>query len=203
MPTIQQTIIKISGFRKFPHGWNFGSGVPLSEEMFLRGITLLKLAEAGEIERSNAFLGDDGELQITFHFNKDTAAFTLEVDGTVSITEDEEGKIVSQLEELSDNESYSRLWEISKAQNSLELSTSNTIGTRRMVGFLRRRLDRHRMINVYRWSRHSVLKKTACQSANTYKNITLMLRGIRSSSGISAKKFFQTTAKLNKVSNRK
>jgi hypothetical protein len=174
MSNIMETMNKVANFQSLPKGWSFGEGVPLSNQNFRRGLVLLTLADIAQIGRTDASLGDDGELQLIFNFNTFSAAFTLETDGTASVTIDKRGKIISQYEGLSDKQAASTLWEM--VQN-VELTLESSIsagGTKENFDLVAppssRRLVRVTPKRVSQSLKFPVRKQTAVLPAPTLEN---------------------------------
>lgn len=126
MPTVAETIRKVNEFAELPNGWHFGEGVPLSEDMRSNAIRFLKLAEVMGIRRMNAFPGVGGEIEVTFYHNDSMLELTLELDGSITIAEDELNDQVYFRENASRRDALTKLAEFSqKIWDSSESFTAN------------------------------------------------------------------------------
>lgn len=115
MPTIAETIKKVSDFAALSEGWHFGEGGPPSEEMRRRAVFLLRAAHVFfGIDRTNAFPGVRGQIQVTFYHAERMLELTLETDGTVTIAEDEGDREIVFEEGASDAEAFASLREFSQ-----------------------------------------------------------------------------------------
>jgi hypothetical protein len=140
MPTVANTINKVNSFGELSNGWHFGEGVSPSKQIRELAIKFLRVAEIMGINRTNAFPGVDGQIQVTFYHEDSMLEVTLEPDGSFTLAEDE-GSTQSLFEEgASRSKAYARLREFSdKIWDSSESSTVN-IMTRNLAGSLVRHL---------------------------------------------------------------
>ncbi len=195
MSNILQTIDKIIDFENFPNGWNFGEGVPLGIQTARRGEALLYLGEAAGLSEVDAFLGDEGELQLIFSFNECSAAFTFETDNSVSITIDRKGEIISQLEDLTDEQAEDRLWQMAQnVEHTLESLISNTgmIKTKDFQAQLSNHLPVKKIMKKeYPSLKYDVPSRKVVPSAITSKGTIRISLESQQSSGISQTAYFQ------------
>lgn len=126
MPSLVETIKKINSFAELPQGWHFGEGVPPSPEMRDKAKRVIQAAEYWGLERANAFPGAHGEIQVTFYRDNRMLELSLELDGSVTMAEDEGKTQVDFREDATISEAYSHLREFSQSVwTILELSTVN------------------------------------------------------------------------------
>lgn len=184
MPSISDAIKNVKSFSVLPVGWHFGEGVPLDEDVKNRGLKLLSDAESFGFDKFDAFPGIDGELQITFHSNDYTAAFTMEINGTVGIVEDENGVILSDREGISDAESRDILWEMAYRTQITSESSIPYDGARRRNDSPVWRLDQHQT-QAYLLSILNAFSLKVAKSAVISKNTIRRWRAAQSSSGAS------------------
>ncbi len=128
MPTLIEVITKVRSFTELPVGWHFGGGVPASPQMMERAIMLVRFAAASGIKRANAFPGVDGEIQVTFYHEDSMLELSLELDGSITIAQDE-GKSQIHFKEFAGiTDALTILTEFSqKVWESSESSTESTM----------------------------------------------------------------------------
>jgi hypothetical protein len=114
MPTMRETIQKVSGFADLPQGWHFGEGVPPSQGRIGQAIGFLEYASFIDIERANAFPGVRGQVEVTFYSGNRMLEITIESDDSITIAEDHDREQVSFEENLSKSDAYRRLEEFSQ-----------------------------------------------------------------------------------------
>lgn len=114
MPTIAETIKKINEFADLPQGWHFGEGVSPSKETRERAKKLLHAASWHGLERSNAFPGVNGQLQVTFYNADRMLELTIENDNSATIAIDKGSTQLAFREGASKAEAYAALEEFSQ-----------------------------------------------------------------------------------------
>ena len=78
------TAEKIRQFKELPVGWNYGEGVPPTEETISTALRLnIEVAAAG-FKRTNAFPGENGEIQVTAYHQSIYLEMMIEPDGLIT-----------------------------------------------------------------------------------------------------------------------
>jgi len=171
MPTVAETIKKISSFAELPIGWHFGEGVSSFPENIEEATKLLRFAGFLGVTRTNAFPGINGQVQVTFYHKDLMLELTLESDGFVTIAEDESDTQVVFREGAPKIEAYAKLIEFSqKVWDSSESFIVDTT-TQNAATFLVRHLSRL-ATKVSPLSRLTVPFSLARRSANTLSGFT-------------------------------
>lgn len=80
------TIAKISSFLSLEDGWNYGEGVAPTASKASEAAGLVRLLEGLGLSETNAFPGMDGEILIRAYHHDHVLSFTLETDGTISMS---------------------------------------------------------------------------------------------------------------------
>lgn len=114
MPTLAETVQKINEFAELPDGWHFGEGTAPSKHFRDGAILLLRVAKVLGIEVMNAFPGIHGEVQITFYRGESVLEIDLELDGSITIAEDEGRRQVSFEENQSGADAINKLREFAQ-----------------------------------------------------------------------------------------
>ncbi len=123
MPNLFHTINKINGFADLPIGWKFGKGKSIDGAKRILAKNFLEYGADNDIERFNAFAGEDGELLVSFYFEDNVLDITLENDGSVTVAEDKGDEQISFSSSLDLATAYKKLWEFTqKIQNIFESS---------------------------------------------------------------------------------
>ena len=92
---------KIIAFRGLPRGWNYGQGVPPSEETINIARALNTDLQRSGFQKTNAFPGIDGEIQITAYHESFYLEFTISVDGKITFVQERDNEELRYEEGLS------------------------------------------------------------------------------------------------------
>ena len=180
MSTINRTIEKVKSFGDLPDGWHYGEGEAVSPHQIKRAERFLLLAEIWGFEEANAFPGVDGQIELTFYPDDRTFALMFETDGTVSITEEIAGEIISDVYEQTAQVAEQRLWELSQRNQIIYDLSISGIGIREKTGSGLRRSSVPRKnktrFAVSRSSRPPAYWKPRKQSVSTSRTITVPWR---------------------------
>jgi hypothetical protein len=162
MPTIQETIKKVREFGDLAEGWHFGGGVTPSADRIAEAVHFLTLAEYLGANRSNAFPGASGQVEITFYGEDRMLEITFEADGSLTVAEDQSNEQVFFLDNITRGDAFKRLWEFThNVWASSELSIENIMTRNVRVQVLPVRHLIHDQGNRYLWwSTNAQLKKT-------------------------------------------
>lgn len=152
MPTIAETISKVNSFVELPEGWHYGEGVSPTVEICQNATKLLRVADFLGITRANAFPGVDGQIQVNFYIEKDVLEFTLELDGTITIAEDEGNNQVGFKEGASWNTAFAKLREFSEKIWDSSESSTQAVMIQRRGNFLVRHLSRQATKESLLWN---------------------------------------------------
>jgi hypothetical protein len=126
MPTVQNAIQKVRDFIDLSEGWHFGGGLPPSRENLSKAQGLLIKVEELEFDNADAFPGIDGEIQVAIYRGDDDYEFTIERNGTITFTHDENGKELRYEQGLSLDEAIETLVRVSdRIWPSLDFFTTN------------------------------------------------------------------------------
>ena len=202
MPTINQTIQKIREFADLPYGWHFGEGGPILDEDIERAENLLRKAEAWGIERSNAFPGVEGEIEITFHHERETLSISFEVDGLLTIVEDSSNNIISDQEGLTLETAEDKLWDFSQKSHTLSESYTYDFGTKKIIdlsdahsrilaGIMTTPIHRETLEREYLLYKRRAFMRRHVRSASISTDIIRQSRATPSSFGALARTVYQ------------
>jgi hypothetical protein len=172
MPTIAETISKVNSFAELPEGWHYGEGVPPSEDMRQNAIKLLRVADFLGITRANAFPGNEGEVEVGFYTGKSVLELTLELDGSITIAEDESNEQIGFCEGASWNTAFAKLREFSEKIWDSSESSTQTVTIRKQEGSPAQLFSRL-AIGEFPLSSVTVPFAPAVQSVNMYHVTTL------------------------------
>jgi hypothetical protein len=198
MPKPETTKQKINNFKGLPFGWHFGEGVPVRADLAEMASFFLDAASSLGIDRTNAFPGLNGEVQITLHFLEITVSFTWELDGTVTIVKDVKGEIVFDEEGLSNRIALEKLWDFAQMIQILsELSTYAT-GMKKTEGLKARHLVLLQT-KASPLSRASVQLRNPVQRATTSHRFTPVSQATRLFTGVLRKKISPTANLSNQT----
>ena len=84
MPSVSDTITKITGFRDLPVGWHYGKGGPISPSFIAQALGIVRQAEALGFQEMDAFPGAEGEVRVTIYQGDEYYEFTIEANGMIS-----------------------------------------------------------------------------------------------------------------------
>lgn len=123
---IQKIIQKVRGFSELPTGWYFGEGVPPSRDILDTALSLLLKADELGFDNADAFPGASGEIQIAVYRDDDNYEFTVEHNGVITFSHDENEREIYYENNLSLEEALSTLTRISeRLWPSLDYFTTN------------------------------------------------------------------------------
>src|SRR5258706_1989414 len=126
MPTVQNTMQKVREFADLSEAWHFGEGVSPSRENLIKAQSLLAKVEELEFDKADAFPGIDGEIQVAIYRSDDDYEFTIERNGTITFTHDENGKELRYEQGLSLDDAIETLVRVSdRIWPSLDFFTTN------------------------------------------------------------------------------
>jgi len=91
---------KILGFNLYRKGWNYGEGVRFDKEVVQRA-NILNDIFLSYNAKTDAFPGPDGSIMVVAYIGDTCWEFIVENDKSVSIFEENKGKVVSEQEALS------------------------------------------------------------------------------------------------------
>ncbi len=106
---IEQTAEKIMGFRQVQPGWHYGSGTQPSQETIDKALQLNAEASRAGFTETNAFLGIDGEIQVTAYHGPIYLELTVEPDGEVTFAFEQGDEEMAYEENLSLQEARERI----------------------------------------------------------------------------------------------
>lgn len=91
---------KIRSFSELERGWHYGEGGPPTPEMVERAVKFSRFLEDyatgyGSNVTLDAFPGIAGEIQIVARQTNMCSEYTLELDGTIHLSLEEDGKIIA------------------------------------------------------------------------------------------------------------
>jgi len=191
MPTVNETISKVTEFTELPAGWWFGEGVPATNWSVNRAKAFLETARGLGIERANAFPGASGQVQVTFYVGVRMLELTIETDNTITLAEDFDNSQLGFIEGASANRAYAKLREFAEWA-SLDLFTENI--TTQSVGDSQAKHLISLASNLFRLWIETVRLKKAEQSVRTLPGITENRPERPPSTGISWTNIFRKTA---------
>lgn len=116
MPTVQETIQKVNEFQQLPIGWHFGEGVPPPPERVRQAVNFLLFASVLGLERSNAFPGIRGQVEITFYKADRVLEITLESDDSITIAEDSDNNQIALEENRSRLDVFRKINEFEQSE---------------------------------------------------------------------------------------
>lgn len=104
-----QTEAKILSFRELPVGWHFGGGAPPSQETIDSALRLNREAMLLGFEKTNAFPGIEGEIQVTAYLDTFSFEFTIERDGAITFVKEQADRELVYEQGLTLDEAINRL----------------------------------------------------------------------------------------------
>jgi hypothetical protein len=107
--SLAQTTAKILSFRELPVGWHFGGGVPPMNETIAAALKLNQEAEASGFDKTNAFPGIEGEIQVTAYLGALCLEFTIERDGGITFVKEQDDRELFYESGLTLDEAITRL----------------------------------------------------------------------------------------------
>jgi hypothetical protein len=111
MPSISEAINKIDAFRDLAEGWRFGESGRPSDEAIEQAKYWVLFAANLNIDRANAFVGPDREIQVSFYSGNRAIEITFESDNTISFAEDLATYQMVFLENLDERFLPAKIWE--------------------------------------------------------------------------------------------
>lgn len=88
---VLETATKIARFQELPQGWHYGRGVPPSRDVVIDALRLVYKAAWTGFSETDAFVGADGEIQVTVYHGPLYLEFTIDPDeGVRFVREDGE-----------------------------------------------------------------------------------------------------------------
>ncbi len=106
---LTQTTAKILSFGELPVGWHYGGGVPPAKETIAAALKLNEEAEASGFDKTNAFPGIEGEIQVTAYFGALCLEFTIERDGGITFVKEKDDQEIAYEPTLTLDEAIDRL----------------------------------------------------------------------------------------------
>jgi hypothetical protein len=113
--SLTQTTAKILSFGELPVGWHFGGGVPPAKETIAAALHLNREAEASGFDKTNAFPGIEGEIQVTAHLGALCLEFTIERDGGITFVKEKGGQEIAYESGLTLDEAIGRFHTVDDA----------------------------------------------------------------------------------------
>ena len=118
--SLSNTAKKLAAFKNLPHGWNYGRGCPIREDVYDHAESLLLYINELGISNTDAFPGSDGDVCITAYRLDHYLEVTVEVDSSISVSHeigDNEDSFVENLS-LADakkalREAVGKIWGLS------------------------------------------------------------------------------------------
>lgn len=186
---------RVMSFYSLKNGWHYGEGVRPKDKTLWDAQQLLLAAKYYEVEKSNAFPGIAGEVQVFFYLEKSGVGFEFNGEKKVKVTI-ETTETEDEIGEMTLNESIRFLGEFllknSKKDSgknaewkSYDSSTRNTIGTLTYKNSPLSHLETalQNMEEVYRSLQSSAHLTTAILSAIILKNSIRKIHPIQQSIG--------------------
>ncbi|MGH9842264.1 MAG: hypothetical protein ACREEM_26230 [Blastocatellia bacterium] len=112
---VAQTTAKILGFGELPVGWHYGGGVPPAEPTIAAALRLNREAEELGFEKTNAFPGIEGEIQVTAYLGSLCLEFTVERDGGITFVKEQDDQEIAYESALTLDEAIGRLHAVDEA----------------------------------------------------------------------------------------
>ena len=112
---LAQTTAKILGFAELPVGWHYGGGVPPAETTITAALKLNREAEASGFDKTNAFPGIEGEIQVTAYLGALCLEFTIERDGGITFVKEQDDQELAYESGLTLEEAMGRLHAVDDA----------------------------------------------------------------------------------------
>jgi hypothetical protein len=106
---VTQTAEKIWSFRELPVGWHYGDGTPPANETVDSALRLNEEAAQAGFEKTNAFPGIEGEIQVTAWLGSLCLEFTIERDGRVTFVQEQDQQEITYESALTLDEAVNRL----------------------------------------------------------------------------------------------
>jgi hypothetical protein len=106
---ITQTATKILSFRELPAGWHYGDGTPPADETIDAALRLNEEAAQAGFEKTNAFPGIEGEVQVTAWLGSLCLEFTIERDGRITFVQEQAQQEIASESALTLDEAVNRL----------------------------------------------------------------------------------------------
>ncbi|MBM3301840.1 MAG: hypothetical protein FJY85_18050 [Deltaproteobacteria bacterium] len=122
---------KIKSFRGLKHGWHYGEGEPIEEEILGDAISLFREATRLAFFETDAFPGLNGEIRVTIYLHDHYLEFTVEPDRSVTFHREMAHQEVCHEEHLSLNAAKARIadFRADRAWNTSDSSTSDIMTT--------------------------------------------------------------------------
>ena len=105
---VTQTAEKILSFRELPVGWHYGDGAPPTNKTVDAALRLNEEAISSGFEKTNAFPGVEGEIQVTAYTDSLCLEFTIEPGG-ITFVEEQNGQEIAYESALTLDEAMDRL----------------------------------------------------------------------------------------------
>jgi hypothetical protein len=120
-----RTAEKIKSFAQLPSGWNYGSGDAAPSEIVEQALSYLYRLISFGFSETNAFPGPDGAIMVTAYEGKHCIEVTVEIDGTITVAYQFEGRDTSFEPELSSRDAYSEILRVVKDIERARCATSD------------------------------------------------------------------------------
>lgn len=106
---VAQTAEKILSFSELPVGWHYGDGAPPANETIDAALRLNEEAAQAGFEKTNAFPGVEGEVQVTAWIGSLCLEFTIERDGRITFVQEQAQREIAYESALTLDEAVNRL----------------------------------------------------------------------------------------------
>lgn len=172
MPSRTETINKIESFANLRPGWRLGAGTPPTRERIDAALALMKMAASVYLDRSNAFVGPDGEILITFYRGDDQMEITIEFDGSMTYACDHGDEQVEYIENIPLANLFTRIWHFQFLAQSYSGSLIRETLIPRKGASQASRSNLHLAITESRSSSATAPKRPQTPDVHTYGNTT-------------------------------
>jgi hypothetical protein len=145
------TLAKIREFGKLPQGWHYGRGVPPTQAVIDRAAEIVLRSMVAGLEDTDAFIGTDGEIQITAYHKNIYLEFTVEPGDVIRFVREEGDQETQRVDGLCPADAFSILknYELETWRSSGSYTATTT--TRKRDGFRTSPSRIPAMVPAYRW----------------------------------------------------
>lgn len=126
---------KLRHFTQLPAGWHYGEGGPITDQSLGLALAILdKLALMG-FDETDAFPGENGDVQVVAYDRPELYEFNVELNGTVTIAHDHDRENVFYEEQLSLSAALDQIERFAFEKCDYSDSSTLSISTLPVAGF--------------------------------------------------------------------